>query len=51
LAFVFKVNILNLFSIPYIFIISEFLTGAVVSFLIHLISLGWKTKFEVIVLE
>ena len=51
LAFIFKVDLLKLFDIQYIFIISEFITGAVVSFLVHLISLGWKTKFEVIQLE
>jgi hypothetical protein len=51
LAFVFHVSLLTLFGVSYIFIISEFLTGAIVSFLVHLISLGWKTKFEVVVLE
>lgn len=32
-------------------IIGNFVTGAVTSFVVHLISLGWKSKFEIIVIE
>jgi hypothetical protein len=31
--------------------ISEVVTGTVSSFLMHLLVLGWKTKFDVIVIE
>lgn len=32
-------------------VIGNLVTGAVTSFVVHLISLGWKSKFEVIVIE
>lgn len=38
----------ELFYIPFI---SELATGGIVSFAIHLFELGWKSKFEVIVIE
>ena len=31
--------------------VSELATGGLVGFLVHLITLGWKSKFEVIVIE
>lgn len=30
----------------YIPILNEFLTGAIISFVVHLISIGWKFKFS-----
>lgn len=30
----------------YVPLVSEFVTGAIISFIIHLISLGWKLKFS-----
>ena len=35
----------------YIPIITEFLIGAVTSFIMHLVSLGWKEKFTILYLE
>lgn len=32
-------------------IVSEFMTGAITSFITHLISLGWNTKFQVLYIE
>lgn len=41
----------SLFSeIFYVPLISEAITGGIVSFIIHLITLGWKSKFEVVVI-
>jgi len=37
----------ELFYIPFI---SELATGCVVAFICHLIELGWKSKFEVLVI-
>jgi hypothetical protein len=48
---------LNLFfrvwfeQITYVPILSPFLMGIFISFIVHLISLGWKEKFGVIVIE
>ena len=47
LAFVFKIDILE---IEYI-IIAEFLSAAVTTFVVWLISLGWKSRFQEIVIE
>lgn len=35
----------------YIFGVSEVITGAFVSFFVHLITLGWKEQFEIIIVE
>ena len=37
----------ELFYVP---IISELATGCIVAFICHLIELGWKSKFEVLVI-
>lgn len=42
-AFIFRVNVFW-FYIP---VVSEFLTGCVTAFIVHLISLGWKSEFMV----
>jgi len=46
LAFLFGVNIFEGWF--YVVIISEFLTGAITSFLVHLVRIGWDTRFRVI---
>jgi hypothetical protein len=33
-----------------IFILGSLVTGAITSFVVHIFSIGWKTKFEVIVI-
>ena len=38
-------------GIPQVFLLSHFLIGIATSFLVHLISIGWREKFEVIVIE
>ncbi len=49
LAFIINVNVTEeLFYVP---ILSEFVTGAVISFIMHLISAGWEARFTNIVIE
>lgn len=38
-------------NVSFIPILSPLLIGTFASFLMHLISLGWRTKFEVIIIE
>ena len=38
----------ELFYVP---VISELATGGLVAFIAHLVELGWKSKFEVIIIE
>jgi hypothetical protein len=49
LAFIFEINFLQEYF--YVFILSEALTGVIASFLMHLITIGWKDKFSIIVVE
>jgi len=49
LTFLFGIN--YFYNFTYIPIISEFIIGAVTSFLMHLITLGWKEKFTILYLE
>jgi hypothetical protein len=44
LCFVFRVNLVE----PYFIGVSEVLTGAVSSFIIHLICIGYKDKFGIV---
>ena len=49
LAFIIDVNVIgDLFYVP---ILSEFITGAIVSFIMHLISAGWNAQYQNIVIE
>jgi len=49
LSFVMRVVLFkDMFYVPFA---SELITGGITSFIMHLLSLGWKTKFEVIVIE
>jgi len=48
-AFGFKINLLHEYF--YISYLSEFITGAAVSFLVHIFVLGLKAKFETIIVE
>lgn len=48
LSLVMRVSLFN--DIFYVPIISEAITGGIVAFVVHLISLGWKSKFEVVVI-
>jgi len=49
LGFIFSVNILGEYF--YVPILSEFITGMIVSFVMHLISAGWETRYQNIVIE
>lgn len=44
LAFLFDVNVIA--EIRYIPILSEFLTGAVATFVMHLLSAGWDARYR-----
>jgi len=49
LAFIINVDVTReLFYVP---ILSEFITGATVSFIMHLISAGWEARYTNIVIE
>lgn len=49
LAWVFGMNIFEGY-LPYIPLITELLGGIVISFIMHLISIGWRDKFSIIVM-
>ena len=49
LAFIIDVNVIgDLFYVP---ILSEFITGAIVSFIMHLISAGWNAQYQNVFIE
>jgi len=49
LAFIINVDITReLFYVP---ILSEFVTGAIVSFIMHLISAGWNAQYQNVIIE
>lgn len=51
LAFFIHANLLQLlFEVSYIPIVEQIVTGIVTSYVVHLFSLGWRTKFEVVVI-
>lgn len=45
-ALVFKMDLLHLFGFSYYPILNEGITGGIVSFVVHIFSIGWKTKFD-----
>lgn len=47
LAFLFGTFI----PIGYVPVLSEFLTGAVTTFIVHIFSVGWNAKFQNIIIE
>lgn len=49
LSFIFSVNILGEYF--YIPILCEFITGGAISFLMHLFSAGWESKYQNIIIE
>lgn len=50
LAFFMRIDMLVDFGFWHVPIVSEFVSGAISSFMVHIFSIGWKTKFEVIVI-
>lgn len=49
LAFIMNMNMVGEYF--YIPILSEFITGAIMSFIMHLISVGWEARFSNIIIE
>ena len=45
LSYVFHAGMLQILGLTYIPLISEILTGGVVSFVVHIFSIGWQDKF------
>ena len=50
LALIFRIDIVQ-GSLPYVPFVSELVTGAFTSFVVHLISLGWNEKFRNYIVE
>ena len=46
LGYFMGVSLLTLFGLSYIPVVSEVITGGVVSFIVHVFSIGWKDKFS-----
>lgn len=42
-------DLLEVLGFYYVPVLSELIVGGVISFLVHIFILGWKTKFEVVV--
>ena len=49
LSFIYDVNLVT--ELGYVVIISNILTGALSTFVVHLLSIGWKNKFGVFLVE
>ena len=45
LAFFLHMDILTVFDFSYVFLVSEVVTGGVISFLVFIFSIGWKDYF------
>jgi len=46
LSFFMGVSLLTLLGLSYIPVASELITGGVVSFIVHIFSIGWRDKFS-----
>ena len=44
-----QMDLLELFGFWYVPLLSELVVGAIVSFLTHIFIIGWKAKFDVVV--
>jgi hypothetical protein len=49
LSFFLSLDILEALQLWYIPVLGELITGSVISYLVHIFILGWRTKHEVIV--
>ena len=45
-SYILQVNILQVLGFTYVPVVSEFVTGGVVSFLVFLFSIGWRDYFS-----
>ena len=46
LSFVMRLFLLDVLGFTYFPVVSEFVTGGVVSFIVHVFVIGWKEKFN-----
>ncbi len=51
LSYLMKMDGLSVLGFWYVPFISELVTGGIMAFLVHIFSLGWKAKFEVVELR
>lgn len=49
LSYFLGLSLLKVFEFGYVPVISELITGAVISFVVHIFSIGWKEKFSNVV--
>lgn len=49
LAAVMGMSLMTALGFSYVPVVSEVVTGGVISFIVHLLSIGWRAKFEVVV--
>lgn len=45
-----SVDLLSVLVFEYVPLVSEVVTGIVISWLVHIFSLGWKSKYEVVII-
>lgn len=50
LSFFMQLELLEPLGFWYVPIVSELITGVVISFLVHIFIIGWKARFEVVVI-
>lgn len=48
LAYFMHLSLLAVLGFSYVPVLSEVITGGAVSFLVHLLTLGWKAKFDIV---
>lgn len=46
LSFLLKFDLLTVLGLPYVPVLSELVTGGAVSFVVHLLRLGWNARFS-----
>lgn len=49
LSYFMQLDLLQPLGFSYVPLLSELVTGVVISFVMHIFIMGWKTRFEVIV--
>ena len=50
LSYFMQLELLEPLGFNYVFLVSEFVTGCVISFVVHIFIIGWKARFEVTVI-
>jgi len=49
LAIFMQMDLLKVLLFTYVPFVSQFVTGCITSFIVHIFLLGWKSKFEVVI--